>query len=168
MRSRDRYKTSTMQANRLMKQNIDALLRARGQTRKDLAVWCRKTESWISKIMREERREFPMKYFDRIADFFGIATYQLIQPGITPLTERRSKLSRRSGQDRRISNLRLSRDTPPEFVVALDPDEIARIQRIRLLSAHDRQKLDESLIEAQRRRVTTAAPNRAGGVGRDA
>jgi hypothetical protein len=140
-----------MHANRLMKQNIDALLRARGQTRKDLAVWCRKTESWISKIMKEDRREFPMKYFDRIADFFGIATYQLLQPGISPLTERRSKLDRRVMRDRRISNLRLSPDAPPQFVVALDPEEIARVQRFRLLNASDRTKVDELLKEANRR-----------------
>lgn len=146
-----------MQANRLMKQNVDALLRARGQTRKDLAVWCRKTESWISKIMKEDRREFPMKYFDRIADFFGLATYQLLQPGITPLTERRAKLDRRTLRDRRISNLRLSPDAPAQFVVALDPEEIARVQRFRMLSASDQTKVDELLKEANRR------PKKAGG-----
>jgi len=135
-----------------MKSNIDALLRARGQTRKDLAQWCRRTESWISKIMREDRREFPMQYFDRIADFFGIATYQLLQPGITPLTERRSKgTPRRSGKDRRISALRLLADAPPHLVVSLEPEEVARLQRIRLLNAADVQKLDELLREATRR-----------------
>jgi hypothetical protein len=146
-----------MHANRLMKSNVDALLRARGQSRKDLAIWCRKTESWISKIMGEEQREFPMKYFDRIADFFGIATYQLLQPGITPLTERRSKLPRRSGQDRRISVLYLTGAPRPQLSVALEPDEVARLQRMRLLVEPDLQKLDELLKEATRR------PRRGGG-----
>lgn len=132
-----------MQANRLMKQNVDALLRARGQTRKDLAVWCRKTESWISKIMKEERREFPMKYFDRIADFFGLATYQLLQPGLSPMTERRTKVPRRTLKDRRVSNLKMSVDAPPQLVVSLEPEEVAAVQLRRLLAAPDRQKVDE-------------------------
>lgn len=132
-----------MQANRLMKQNIDALLRARGQTRKDLALWCRKTESWISKIMRSERREFPMKYFDRIADFFGLATYQLLQPGINPLTERRSRLNRRVVPDRRISALRFTSDAKPALMVSLEPEEVASVQRRRLMDPADRQKVLE-------------------------
>lgn len=152
-----------MRANSLMKSNINALLRARGQTRKDLAVWCRKTESWISKIMTEDRREFPMQYFDRIADFFGIATYQLLQPGITPLTERRAKVPRRSGMDRRMSALRLVADAPPHLVVTLEPEEVARLQRLRLLSEPDRQKVDELLREATRRPRRGDAPSRGSG-----
>lgn len=89
-----------MRANALMKHNIDALLRARKLSRRDLAQWCRRSEAWISKIMREERREFPMKYWDRISDFFGIDTYRLIAPGISTLTERR-RGDRRSHADRR-------------------------------------------------------------------
>jgi len=94
-----------MQANLLLKTNIDALLRARGQTRKDLAMWCRRTESWISKAFRDPNRSIPLRYFDRIADFFGLATYQLFQPGITPYTERRSGKERRSGMERRLSHV---------------------------------------------------------------
>jgi hypothetical protein len=94
-----------MRANLLLKTNIDALLRARGQTRKDLAFWCRRTESWISKAFRDPNRSIPLRYFDRIADFFGLATYQLFQPGITPYTERRSGKERRSGMDRRLSHI---------------------------------------------------------------
>jgi hypothetical protein len=100
-----------MQANLLLKTNIDALLRARGQTRKDLAFWCRRTESWISKAFRDPNRSIPLRYFDRIADFFGLATYQLFQPGITPYTERRSKRERRSGIDRRLSHIDRIRST---------------------------------------------------------
>jgi hypothetical protein len=148
-----------MHANRLMKSNIDALLRARGQTRKDLAIWCRKTESWISKIFTEDRREFPMQYFDRIADFFGIATYQLLQPGISPLTERRAGTQRRSGRDRRVSRLHLTAGPRPQLTVALESDEVAAIQRWRLLSDADRQKVDELLREATRRPKRGGGPN---------
>lgn len=92
-----------MKANALLKHNIDTLLRGRGQTRKDLAQWCYRTESWISKIFQTDKREIPLKYLDRIADFFGLATYQLLQPGISPLTERRHG-ERRGGRDRRIGH----------------------------------------------------------------
>lgn len=132
-----------MHANRLLKQNVDALLRARGQTRKDLAVWCRKTESWISKIMKEERREFPMHSLDRIADFFGLAAYQLLQPGLVPMTERRSGNPRRTIKDRRISAVRLSVDAPAMLSVSLEPEEVAAVQLRRLLESRDRQKVDE-------------------------
>jgi hypothetical protein len=140
-----------MHANRLMKQNIDAILRARGQSRKDLAQWCRRSESWISKIMKEERREFPMQYFDRIADFFGIATYQLLQPGVSSVTERRSKLPRRTTPDRRVMPGVAVAGAPPTLTVALEPAEVAAIQRMRLLTESDRKKLDELLKEATRR-----------------
>lgn len=93
-----------MKANALLKENIDALLRARGQSRKDLAQWCRRTESWISKIFRNPNKEFPMQYLDRAADFFGVQPYQLFQPGISTLTERRTGLERRTASDRRIGH----------------------------------------------------------------
>lgn len=101
-----------IKANLLMKRNIDALLRGRGQTRRDLARWCRRSDAWIAKIMAEDQREFPMKYFDRISDFFGIATYQLLQPGVSHLTERRQAKDRRSGADRRIGAARRLEATP--------------------------------------------------------
>lgn len=93
-----------MRANQLLKFNIDTLLRVRGQSRKDLAQWCHKSESWISKIYKETRRGFSLRDLDRIAEFFGIATYQLFQPGISRLTERRSHLERRSEKERRIGH----------------------------------------------------------------
>src|SRR5689334_8872425 len=95
---------TALKAQELLKHNIDALLAARGQTRPELARWCRRSRSWLDKAFSETRREIPLKYLDRIADFFGIATYQLFQPGISPLTERRGGRDRRSGRERRISN----------------------------------------------------------------
>src|SRR6185436_7688514 len=94
-----------LKADRLLKHNIDALLKARGQTRHELARYCRRSDAWISKIMsgNGDSRNVPLIYLDRISDFFGIATYQLFQPGISPLTERRVLQDRRSGKDRRIS-----------------------------------------------------------------
>jgi transcriptional regulator with XRE-family HTH domain len=91
-----------MNANRQLKENLDALLRKHHKTHKDLAQWCRMTESWISKIFKEERREFSVKILGRIADLFGLEAYQLFIPGIVRATERR-KGERRSGRERRTS-----------------------------------------------------------------
>lgn len=92
-----------MRADRLLVENIQHLLRKRGHRQKELAEWCGHTETWLSSIFRGER-QFRITDFDRIADFFGIATYQLFQPGIAPITERRKPNSdRRSGEDRRVS-----------------------------------------------------------------
>lgn len=122
--------TLHLKANLLMKANIDALLTARGQTRRSLARWCRCSDAWIAKIMSDDSREFPMKYFDRIADFFGIATYQLLQPGISPLTERRNRSERRSGRDRRIS----------QAVLSQKPGDVDLVDVARALSRQGREK----------------------------
>lgn len=124
-----------MKASQLLKQNIDRLLRARGQTRKDLAMYCRRTESWISQIFTQEDRGIPLKYLDRIADFFGLATYQLFQPGISSLTERRTGRERRSGMDRRISRaVDVLQETPSMAALEtrmrqLTPDAYRRFAR---------------------------------------
>lgn len=90
-----------MKAHLVLKANIDALLRARNLKRKDLAQWCRRTEAWLSQILANPERNMPLKYLDRIADFFRLETYQLFQPGLLPTTERRFGQDRRSGVDRR-------------------------------------------------------------------
>jgi len=54
-----------MKATILLKTNIDDLLRKNGACRKDLARWCYKSESWISKIFRESSREIPLKHYNR-------------------------------------------------------------------------------------------------------
>lgn len=102
-----------VKANHLLKSNVDALLKARGHTRKDLARYCRRSESWISQIFRDRDRNIPIKYLDKMAEFFGLATYQLLQPGISPLTERRRGRDRRSGRDRRISRAADTLETLP-------------------------------------------------------
>ena len=96
--------TSSLKANYVLKTNIDALLVARNKTRKDLAQWCRRSESWISKIFRNPRREMPMKYLDRISDVLGVETYELFRPGFSESAERRSGRDRRSGHERRVND----------------------------------------------------------------
>jgi len=158
-----------MKANALLKHNILTLLRARGHEQKDLAQWCRKSESWLSQILSQERREFQTKDFDRIADFFGIATYQLFQPGITRFTERRSGLERRATRDRRISKaLQLDAPPPPHPM----PAEWTLISKYRQLTADERVKLDGAVdlllltqgVEATTRRAGTRKDSRSPGV----
>lgn len=83
-------------------ENVLELLHRRHLTQRELANWCHKSEVWISKILKRERQA-RMDDLDKIADFFGLATYQLFQPGISAHVERRSGRDRRNGQDRRIS-----------------------------------------------------------------
>lgn len=109
-----------MRADRILSENIQHLLRARGQSQKDLATWCQHTETWLSSILRGERH-FRVIDYDRIADFFGIAVYQLFQPGISPLTERRKGRDRRNGHDRRVSHARREMLTMRESIEAARP-----------------------------------------------
>lgn len=134
-----------------MKANIDALLKGRRLTRKDLADWCRKSESWISKIMKEDHREFPLKYWDRMADFFGISAYQLLQPGISAYTERRAK-QRRSGQDRRVSH------TSPSAIATHRLTDRSLVSEVLRLDDADRDLLIETIAQLKRRRI--APPKR--------
>lgn len=89
-----------MKANRLLAENITTLLKGRGQKQKDLADWCGHSQVWIGAIL-SGKRDARLQDIDRMADFFGIATYQLFQPGISTLTERRL-MERRAGRERRI------------------------------------------------------------------
>lgn len=131
-----------MRADLLLKKNIDTLLRARGQTRHDLAIWCRRTDAWLSKIFSDKglegrkERGIPLKYLDRIADFFGIAVYQLFQPGISHLTERRKMTQRRTGRDRRISARHHDLPTTPRLEIEVSPEDEAMLAELRQLT-HD-------------------------------
>jgi hypothetical protein len=136
-----------MHANRQMKQNVSALLKGRHLTQKDLAMWCRKSESWASKILDlNSTREFPLKYWDRIADFFGVATYQLLQPGISAVTERR-RTQRRSAQERRVSRRPESERPTSGFT------DQALIREVLSVPFDERPFLFESIAVLKRRRV---------------
>lgn len=134
-----------MKANLLLKQNIRTLLAARKQEQTALARWVRPgvrdPDPWLSQILSKPDREFQTKYLDRIADFFGIAVYQLFQPGISRFTERRSGLERRSGRDRRIGKA-LQVDAPPSPTPL--PEEWALISKFRRLTSEERVRLDHA------------------------
>lgn len=86
----------------VLRANLGALMIARKVSQRELAQWCGHEKSWVNKILNGTR-ELLVKDLDRISEFFGLATYQLFQPGISSLTERRSGFERRVGKDRRIS-----------------------------------------------------------------
>ena len=99
----------------------------------------------------------PLKYLDRIADFFGIATYQLLQPGISPLTERRSGLDRRLGRDRRISHA---------IPLSQRPGDVDLMDVIRALSREGRERaiaMVADILNDETQHLRTRTPPVAGG-----
>lgn len=87
----------------LLRRNITALLLARKESQQSLAFSLGHHKTWLNKFLNGDR-EIQFKDLDKIADFFGISAYQLFQPGIADLTERRSGKDRRSGRERRIGH----------------------------------------------------------------
>ncbi len=140
----------SIKSHLLLKENIDALLSERHQRRKDLAQWCRRSESWLSQIFTNDERNVPLKYLDRIADFFGLATYQLFQPGIAARYERR-KADRRTGKDRRIGamNQRV-RQSLSEAVASLSQTDVADMIRLKTLSDASRDAMRIAMQAAER------------------
>jgi hypothetical protein len=137
-----------MKANRLLKENISGLLRARHYSQKDLAQWCHRTEGWLSAILRQEKRQIPTKYYDRIADFFALATYQLFQPGIAGAAERRRGIQRRGRPDRRISQRHAA-------VNRMDTDEVISGQSSRAARSHSLPAAEAQMqLDALRRELT--------------
>lgn len=107
-----------MRAANQLRENIRSLLEARHENQKDLAFYLKRHPTTISKFLKGQR-EVQLSDLDGIADFFGIATYQLFQPGISLLTERRSGLDRRKGRERRISHAqRAMREVAPKIETA--------------------------------------------------
>lgn len=99
---------SDLRAAVIMRNNVRALLVARKDSQAALAHWLRHSRSWINKFLNGDR-QIQLKDLDRVADFFGLATYQLFQPGIGSLTERRVQ-ERRKRPDRRIGHARRELD----------------------------------------------------------
>jgi hypothetical protein len=149
-----------MKASALLKHNIYALLQARRQTKHDLAQWCRRSDAWINKILGKDNRNVPLEYLDRIADFFGLSAYQLFQPGISPLLERR-KADRRSGKDRRLAamNMRV-RETLSTAIANLSAEDVADVIRLKTLSEASRETLRQAAQQLARSEPQTGAPRR--------
>lgn len=90
-------------AAHILRENVRVLLDARKEEQIALARHCGHDKSWINKFLNEGRG-VTLKDFDKIASFFGVETYQLFQPGISRLTERRIGADRRAGDERRVGH----------------------------------------------------------------
>lgn len=130
-----------MRASDLLKTNIETLLAARKQTKHELARYCRRSDAWLSKILGGPDRNLPLKYLDQLADFFGLVVYQLFQPGISPLSERRRGKERRVLTDRRMSARNRSLPRTPVRGLELSPDEEAFLAEIKSLTHEEYQRV---------------------------
>lgn len=89
----------------ILRRNIRELLMRRKESETVLAQYLGfKSRSSVNKFLNNARAGFHMERLDRLAAFFGLPVYQLFQPGISALTERRHSGERRSGRDRRIGH----------------------------------------------------------------
>lgn len=143
-----------MKAPFLVRNNISALLAARKESASSLAVFVGKHKTWISQFLTGKRDELQLVDLDRIADFFGIATYQLFQPGISRLTERRSSIERRTGQERRIGHTN-------RLITNLQ-SELNKVPRFARGAAHDSGSVPSSAssVEAPVRAILADAERR--------
>jgi hypothetical protein len=96
--------TITMKAARLLAANVAELLAREHQSQKDLAQWCRHTETWVSQFLKGER-DWRLEDLDRVADMWGLRAYQLFIPGIAARSERRTGHDRRQLKERRIGSV---------------------------------------------------------------
>ena len=151
-----------MRAYAVMKANVDAVLKARGITREDLSKYCRREVSWASKILNDPERWFPMPYWDRISDFLGLLPYQLLQPGISAVTERRKTSDRRSGRDRRLSAMSHHvRESVSSTIANLSAADVADVIRWRTLTEESRAAVRETMQAVERSEQQGARRRRA-------
>lgn len=140
-----------MRAEALLKANIAGLLRERHLRPHDLAVYCRRSDAWLSKILGKDDRNVPLEYLDRIADFLGVTPFQLFQPGIVGVAERRSGSDRRAGKDRRISALNHRvRESVSAVVANLTAADVADLLRLKGLTDESRGLLRGEALRLER------------------
>jgi transcriptional regulator with XRE-family HTH domain len=101
-----------------LRENIKTLLRIHKVDQKDVAMAMGRHPTTLNKFL-QGTREIQFKDLDAIADFFGVATYELFQPGGNTLTERRSGQERRSGRERRVGHAHRMMKTVAAEVVRL-------------------------------------------------
>jgi transcriptional regulator with XRE-family HTH domain len=83
-----------------IRENVKHLLKARGIDQKDLAFAIHKHPTTINKFLKGTR-EVQLGDLDAMADVLGVDVYQLFQPGLSSVTERRHH-ERRVGLERRV------------------------------------------------------------------
>ena len=97
----------------ILRQNVRELLARRRETETVLAQAIGfRSRSSLNKILNGHRKGFELWRLDKLSAFFGLPVYQLFQPGISPLVERRNAGERRTGRDRRIGRSHIRPDDP--------------------------------------------------------
>lgn len=102
-----------LKATHQLRANVKALLIARKDDQKDLAFAIGRHPTTISKFLGGQR-ECQLEDVDAMADFFGLSAYQLFQPGMSALTERRRGTERRQRTRRQGHAQRILRDVASE------------------------------------------------------
>lgn len=156
-----------MKAKAIFRENVLSLLQSRGQRPHDLAQWCRRSDSWLSKILGKDDRNLPIEYLDRIADFFGLRAYQLFQPGLSPMTERRKGGDRRKGVERRTRHIGDGVASMNAADIGLSPQDVAFFLRFKSLTKQDREEIERLARAAGRVRKKTPVPNTGDAVSGD-
>lgn len=146
----------SLRAVTLLRQNVLDLLRTKGYLQKDLAFAMKRDPTTINKFLTG-KREIQLSDLDRVADFFGLATYQLFQPGISSRTERRSGHDRRLGRERRISHAQRQALEPPTKVVSVPPEILALAQQLEALP-HEMRVLVQTMVDINPSRRRHSAP----------
>lgn len=99
----------TLRAVNVLRENVRALMAQRQLNQKAVAFALSRHPTWINKFLLGHRM-ISVTDLDKLADLLGVATYQLFQPGVSKMTERR-RGDRRLGPERRVSHeTRLARD----------------------------------------------------------
>lgn len=158
----------SMKTTRLLAENVSALLRRDGYNQHDLAVWCRKSDPWVTDFIKHQKG---WKFDDltRVADLFGLEPYHLLRPGIVEASERRAGRERRSDKDRRQAPavrvmMRASQAIDAHRPPRREPNYAAARSSIRQLTAkfeQDAQRILAELSEDPRGQVArpgTAVP----------
>lgn len=108
----------------VLRENLVALMRTRGMTQDELARAVGRKKSWLNKFLKGSR-QIQIVDIDRMADYLGVSTYQLFQPGVSRFAERRVG-ERRTGQDRRLPLQLRSSDTISSTRTS-DPDVVSGV-----------------------------------------
>jgi len=89
----------------ILKENVRVLMDMRRVDQPGMAKWVGHSKAWINKFLNDPIAEIQIKDLDKMAEILGVSTYQLFQPGISRMAERRHAGDRRSGQERRMGQV---------------------------------------------------------------
>lgn len=93
--------TPQLKTSVLLRQNLASILRKRNLPPARLAARVGRDRSWLSRFLNGKREEIQLADLDRLAAELGLSVHELLSPGVSRFTERRSGKDRRTIKDRR-------------------------------------------------------------------